>query len=179
MLVANWYSYWYTFYVVIIHFLCSLLIIKDFFVHTYQTFCRHMQNIKHASHISPRVIVCVCVCKGECWLWIKGSFPTVFMNQSDAGSLQTRSAPHPPSPSFVSLLRLINPPVFPSHISSLIHKLVSAHIFHLSSRILPPFPLLCSELVQSKSASAGDWLPTNKANHSDMKGCSLEGTKSG
>lgn len=94
------------------------------------------------------------------------------LNQSGAGSLQEESGPHPPTlsfhPLFPSLLQLINLPVFPYTKSSLLHKLVSVRISHLSSKILLPLPLLW--LVQYKSASAGDWLPTNKANHPDMKG---------
>ena len=94
------------------------------------------------------------------------------LNQPGAGSLQEEFGPHPPTPSlfpwFLSLLQLINLSVFPYSKSSLLHKLVSVRISHLSSKNLLPLPLLW--LVQSKSASAGDWLPTNKANHSDMKG---------
>lgn len=114
-------------------------------------------------------------------LELKGHSLVYSLNHSGAGSLQADSAPHPPTASFLTLflylLQLINPQVFPSTESFLLHKWVSASISHLSSIILLPFPLLWIGMVQSAATSAGVWLPTNKASHFDMKGYSFGRTK--
>lgn len=129
-------------------------------------------------------LVMVCVHQAKCWLRIKGPFPSVFTESVWCRITTWRiwsTSPIPvlpPRPTFFSLLQLINPPVFPSTESSPLHNLVSVCISHLSSKILLLFLLLWTGLVQSKSASAGDRLPTNKANHSDIKGQSLGRTKS-
>lgn len=110
---------------------------------TYQNFCRHMHSIKTR--------VCVCTRQNVGWV-LKGHSPLCSLIWCGA-----ESAPSPPPHLHLSFPRppvcssSLTPTLSPSTTSSILHKLVSAYISHLSSRILlPSLPSPCCSVL--------DWL---------------------